>query len=113
MYKGPRLERHHITLVIAGAIPRFAYTIGISRIIGAELIFTGGAFYSAEEVKEIINGTAKNLVTTSTPYRRNLWRQLTLMRFAENGSPKQPDGKMINGNCSLGQDLMRQHQMFV
>jgi hypothetical protein len=58
---------HHITLVSGGAVPRFAYTIGISQIISAELVFAGGAFYSAEEVQEIINEIAKNLVAPSTP----------------------------------------------
>jgi hypothetical protein len=58
---------HHITLVAGGSVPRFAYTIGISPIIGAELVFAGGTFYSVEEVKQIINGIAENLVATSTP----------------------------------------------
>jgi hypothetical protein len=58
---------HHITLVSGSEVPRFAYTIGISRIIGAELVFAGGTFYSAEEVQRIINEIAKNLVATSTP----------------------------------------------
>jgi hypothetical protein len=30
---------HHITLVAGGEIPRFTYTVGISQIISAELIF--------------------------------------------------------------------------
>jgi|SRR5262245_39856705 len=58
---------HHITLVSGDALPRFAYTIGISRIIGVELVFAGGAFYSAEEAQGIINEIAKNLVAASTP----------------------------------------------
>src|SRR5262247_394084 len=55
---------HHITLVSGDALPRFAYTIGI---IGVELVFAGGAFYSAEEAQGIINEIAKNLVAASTP----------------------------------------------
>jgi Domain of unknown function (DUF4262) len=58
---------HHITLVSGDAIPGFAYTIGISRITGAELVFTGGSFYSADAVARIINEVAKNLVATSAP----------------------------------------------
>src|SRR5262245_13903427 len=63
---------HHITLVGSREIPRFAYTIGVNRIIGAELIFAGGTFYSAEEGCQIINGSGKNLVTASSPNRLNV-----------------------------------------
>ncbi len=58
---------YQITLVTGGEVPRFAYTIGISQKIGAELIFAGGNFYSAEEIQQIINEIAENLVATSVP----------------------------------------------
>jgi hypothetical protein len=58
---------HHITLVAGGSVPRFGYAIGISPIVGAELVFAGGAFYSVEDVKRITNGIAKDPVTTFTP----------------------------------------------
>jgi uncharacterized protein DUF4262 len=63
---------YHQTFVMDGKIPRFVYTIGVSQIIGAELIFAGGSFYSGEEVGQIIKGTAKNLITTSTPDHMNI-----------------------------------------
>ena len=49
----------HIYLVTAEAIPRFAYTIGVRESAGVEFILAGASFYSAEQVKLILNETAK------------------------------------------------------
>lgn len=52
----------HIYLVSGnGPNPRYAYTIGVSQIIGAELILAGASFYSAEDVFQIINEIAAKL----------------------------------------------------
>src|SRR5947209_14459606 len=52
---------HHVYLVLGGATPRFAYTIGVSESIGAELILAGTYFYLNEEVTPIINDIAEQL----------------------------------------------------
>ena len=40
---------HHLYLVQGGPDPRYIYSIGLRDAIGAELIFAGAAFYSANE----------------------------------------------------------------
>jgi len=62
---------HHIYLIPAETVPRFAYTIGISANKGAELILAGASFYSAEEVTHIINTVAANFPSQAD------WRKLT------------------------------------
>ena len=37
---------------------RFAYTIGLSESIGAELILAGAIFYMKDDVRKIVNGIA-------------------------------------------------------
>lgn len=57
-----RQHGHHIYLVTGGsATPRFAYTIGLSSEIGAELVFAGASFYSNQNVHVIINKVAEVL----------------------------------------------------
>jgi hypothetical protein len=51
----------HIYVVAGGAEPRFAYTIGVSESIGAELILAGASFYLNDEVAPIINDIAAQL----------------------------------------------------
>src|SRR5215831_1075095 len=46
---------HHIYVVSGGEIPRFAYTIGVSESIGAELVLAGASFYSNDDVVAILN----------------------------------------------------------
>jgi hypothetical protein len=46
---------HHIYLVTGEASPRFAYTIGLSSTVGSELLLAGASFYSADQVRQIIN----------------------------------------------------------
>lgn len=50
---------HHIYLVASAPLPRFAYTIGLTPIIGSELTFAGASFFSAEEVADILNFCAE------------------------------------------------------
>lgn len=52
---------HHIHLILGGNLPRFAYTIGASQLVGSELIFAGASFYSNADVKLIINGVVDKL----------------------------------------------------
>ena len=52
---------HHIYLVSGDASPRFAYTIGLSEPLGAELVLPGGAVYTAQEIIRIVNGVAQLL----------------------------------------------------
>jgi hypothetical protein len=46
---------HHITMVTEGVTPRYAYTIGVNKALGVELVFAGGIFYMEDQVFEIIN----------------------------------------------------------
>lgn len=57
---------HHITLVSGGQSPRFAYTIGLSRRLGAELIFPGGVFFMADAVLHIVRQLAAQLGPSTT-----------------------------------------------
>jgi hypothetical protein len=52
---------HHVYMVLGGAIPRFAYTIGISESVGIELILAGAFFYLNAEVAPIVNNIAAQL----------------------------------------------------
>ena len=52
---------HHIYVVSGGEEPRFAYTIGLSKAIGFELILAGAFFYMADEVTKIVSGIAAKL----------------------------------------------------
>jgi len=46
---------HHVYLVVGKRSPRFAYTIGVSPVKGAEVVLAGAATYSNEDVKRIID----------------------------------------------------------
>ncbi|TWB23359.1 uncharacterized protein DUF4262 [Nitrospirillum amazonense] len=50
---------YHAYLVSGGDIPRFAYAVGICDIIGYEIIFGGGAYYSANDIFSIIGTLAR------------------------------------------------------
>src|SRR5438105_4958895 len=54
---------HHIYLVQQNVVPRFAYTIGLNPLIGAEILFAGAAYYMADEVLHIIDEIASTLRT--------------------------------------------------
>ena len=52
---------HHLYLVQGGPNPRYIYSIGLRDAIGAELIFAGAAFYSANQGGEIVRRLASML----------------------------------------------------
>ncbi|HLL22245.1 MAG TPA: DUF4262 domain-containing protein [Kofleriaceae bacterium] len=52
----------HIYIVSGGATPRFAYTIGLRRSLGAELVFPGALYYDdKDDVLEIVHAVRKQL----------------------------------------------------
>lgn len=55
------LHGHHIYVVAGPPDPRFAYTIGLSRSLGFELILAGASFYMLNDVSVIINDLASRL----------------------------------------------------
>src|SRR5437763_5985394 len=52
---------HHVYVVVGAVIPRYAYTIGVSESIGAELILAGASFYGNDDVVDILNDIAAQL----------------------------------------------------
>lgn len=46
---------HHITVVAGGPEPRFAYSIGLIRSLGFELILAGATHYFMHELKDIFD----------------------------------------------------------
>jgi hypothetical protein len=58
----------HVYLVMADVTPRFAYTIGLSESVGAELILAGAIFYMKDDVLQIIKAIASQL--KADPARR-------------------------------------------
>jgi Domain of unknown function (DUF4262) len=54
---------HHIYVVSGAPLPRFAYTIGLSKPLGAELILAGASTFFAQDVTAILNECAKALRT--------------------------------------------------
>ncbi|WP_162852440.1 DUF4262 domain-containing protein [Dinghuibacter silviterrae] len=57
------IERYgfHITIVGSGIQPRFAYTIGLTELLGFELVFAGGVIYLKDELIVIFNEIVKEL----------------------------------------------------
>lgn len=51
----------HITIVGSEVLPRYAYTIGLTELLGFELAFAGGVLYLKEEVLIILNEIAEGL----------------------------------------------------
>ena len=45
---------YHVYFVSGDAVPRFAYTIGLTSTQGAELVLAGAILYSADETKRIL-----------------------------------------------------------
>ncbi|NVO84462.1 DUF4262 domain-containing protein [Hymenobacter terrestris] len=52
---------YHVTVVTGGALPRYAYTIGCVLIVGAELVFAGGEYYSQAQIREILDAFVSRL----------------------------------------------------
>ncbi|MBZ0234112.1 MAG: DUF4262 domain-containing protein [Deltaproteobacteria bacterium] len=46
---------HHTYLIDEGTCPRFAYTIGLTTVLGAELVFAGGALYDSARLGKIFD----------------------------------------------------------
>lgn len=46
---------HHISIVTGGSEPRYAYTIGLTKIHNIELILAGCAYYLKDDIYAIIN----------------------------------------------------------
>lgn len=55
---------YHLYLVSGGSIPRFAYTIGLTESLGAELILAGALIYSGEEVRRIVAMARQELLAS-------------------------------------------------
>lgn len=55
---------YHVTVVTGGALPRYAYTIGCTAIVGAEFIFAGGELYSQAQVGEILDALVSHTIQT-------------------------------------------------
>ena len=56
-----RTGRHIYVVAGGAATPRYAYTIGVSESIGAELILAGASFYGNDDVVKILNDIATQL----------------------------------------------------
>ncbi|MFF5124014.1 DUF4262 domain-containing protein [Dactylosporangium aurantiacum] len=65
-----RLDRMHadiathglsVTLVAGGALPRYAYTVGLKDVTGSELIMCGAYQYTSAQVHQIINAVGSAL----------------------------------------------------
>ena len=54
----------HIYCVVGGCTPRFAYTIGLSESLGAELILPATYFYELNEVSKVIKSVIAGLQPT-------------------------------------------------
>jgi hypothetical protein len=60
------------TYGVTGGGPHFAYTIGLSRSLGAELILAGAYFYSLDEAARIIKRIAAELRPETTRQNMNI-----------------------------------------
>jgi len=63
---------HHTYLVTGGPSPRFAYTIGLSQALGAELALPGASFFTAQEVKRIVDEIVHHLRAQGTVSEKSL-----------------------------------------
>ena len=60
-----------------GSSPRFLYTIGLHEKLGVELLFAGGAYFSAQLAKNIVDCAAKYLMknpSASSFNVENTWK---------------------------------------
>ncbi|EGR0061514.1 TPA: DUF4262 domain-containing protein [Vibrio vulnificus] len=55
---------YHVYIISGGQSPRYAYTIGLSQKIGQEIVLSGAAFFSNNEVKTIIDHVASQLASS-------------------------------------------------
>jgi len=52
---------YHITVVVGGIEPRFAYSIGLSDSLNFELVFPGGVYYLKDQVLQIFREIVNSL----------------------------------------------------
>jgi hypothetical protein len=52
---------YHVTIVYSELEPRYAYTIGLTKIFGFELIFAGGCFFMEDQLFIIFDAIVKEL----------------------------------------------------
>lgn len=66
------IESHgfHTYGVTGGGIPHYAYTIGLSRSHGVELILAGSYYYSLQDVPEIVKRIAREFGPPAMPQAR-------------------------------------------
>lgn len=60
----------HILIVNNREFPRYAYTIGLSKKIGIELLFAGGIYFLKDDVFSIINKIADTLINEKVDLTR-------------------------------------------
>ena len=63
---------YHVTTVISGTNPRFAYTIGLSKLLGFEVIFAGGINYLKHDMALIIDKLVNELSTGTEVHDVNI-----------------------------------------
>lgn len=68
---------YHLYVVSGGAIPRFAYTIGLTESMGFELILAGAFIYLKDDIVQILNQLMERLKTE---------RSTGVFELAEQGS---------------------------
>ena len=57
---------HHISIVSSRPNPRYAYTIGLTKTHGLELILSGGIYFDKNSLCQIINTISDKLKTTES-----------------------------------------------
>jgi len=54
---------YHVTIVNKSNLPRYAYTIGLEKLLGFELVFAGGIYYMKDELYIIFDSIIKKIAT--------------------------------------------------
>jgi|TARA_B100001971_G_C18133734_1_gene506334 hypothetical protein len=86
---------HFVHTISGGSSPRFLYTIGLHEKLGVELLFAGGAYFSAQLAKEIVDCAAKYLMnnpSASTFNVENINGNFELKKADESWSNNLPLG---------------------
>ncbi len=55
----------HTYVVSGGGDPHYAYTIGLTEMLGAELILAGSYFYKLDEMPQIIESTVDQMSSSN------------------------------------------------
>ena len=55
------LYGYHVTIVSSAIEPRYAYTIGLTRLLSFELVFAGGIYYLKEDILQIFSKVVKEI----------------------------------------------------